>query len=271
MILQPTGHKMSNKQREADGANELEISSDSDATSSDTDETQENDGFEMRQNEELIHGGKDNFGFNPLPEDKSERRGRKRKQSEEDYVFSLKREISKLLCQYPKLTIRSSNAMMSKLDELSPEELKNVYQNCLNDVTQLRGNPVATGIIHIMTTFVNNKYINGFTEECLKDEELKRNIDLEYSRLLGDASSKVIILLQLINNAYNAMIKTNGWSAYLFNNEAQKIADEEQRRKNNLRPDSSVNLHEEGNVSKKQKTADDGEYNTFEKAYNQSE
>ena len=261
---------MSNKQHESGNKN-LETSSDSDTISSDSDETQENEELEMRQDNDPIRASTDNFGFNPLPENKTEKRGRKRKQMEEDDVFMLKREISKLLCQYPKLTIRSSNEVMGKLDELSHEELKNVYQNCLNDVTQLRGNPVATGIIHILTTYLNNRYIKGFTEECLKDEELKRNIDLEYTRLIGDASSRFIIVLQLINNAYNAMVKSNGWSTYLFNDDAQKKAEEELRRKNNERPDSSVNLHEENAVSKKQKTTNDEEYNTYEKAYNRKE
>jgi hypothetical protein len=118
-------------------------------------------------------------------------------------IKKLKQDINLLICRYPGLQPRTSHALMEKLSNLTEEELKNVYLNCVNDVAELRGTPTAETAL--LLTLPVNSMIPGYTDYCMKDVELKRDIESELIQLFGWLGTKINILFRLFNNGYIVM------------------------------------------------------------------
>lgn len=144
-----------------------------------------------------------NFGFHGMEQPVEKERQQKRQREETEEEKGLKAKINLLLCRYPALVPRTSSAIMKKLDELSASELKNVYTNALNDIAEVRGTPSAETIILALTYHADSSYLVGYTDTCLKDVELKRDIETEVIELIGFLNNKVNILFRFINNAYS--------------------------------------------------------------------
>ncbi len=150
--------------------------------------------------EETEHGG---YG-NVLGDDN--RPSKKRKIQVEDNPESqrIRETIQLLLCRYPQLQIRSTNLIMEKLKEYDTEQLKDIYRNAINDVTQLNGMPAPHACITLVTKPIDNK-VPGYTQKCLNDNELKKDIEIELVQILGHIGNRANIVFRLINNLYETM------------------------------------------------------------------
>jgi hypothetical protein len=139
-------------------------------------------------------------GFTPMEEPvESEKKKRAREESEESKA--LKKEILKLVARYPKLELRTSKEIMDKLNEMGEDELRIIRDNCVNDLAEMRGTPVASFVVFLITQPVDWK-LPGYTDQCLSDIELKRDVETELIMLLGDLSNRINIFFRLLNNAY---------------------------------------------------------------------
>lgn len=147
-----------------------------------------------------------NFGFSPLASENQEERPNKRKREESEESRRLKTEIQLLLCRHPKLIPRTSHEIMEKLNTLSDEELFNVHLNALNDVAELKDNPSGAAVIMAMTKPVDLAFLPGFTQLCLNDGDLRRNVEAEVTLYLGRVSGLWLVAFQLLNNAYTAFM-----------------------------------------------------------------
>lgn len=167
----------------------------------------------QEEEEGQIPQSANNFGFQPMepsPEETNTMRGenlsRKRPLPEETAKMKeLKAEINKLLCRYPGLVPRTSSAIMQRLAEMTEEELENIHINMLNDITEVRGTPSAEAVICALTYWADAHHIPGYTNVCLADIELKRDIESEVIKLIGFLNTKLNILFRFLNNAYTCL------------------------------------------------------------------
>jgi hypothetical protein len=162
------------------------------------------DSYEASQEEGEPNG---NDGFKPLEEkpEESKKRGREESAAAKQY----KSEINKLLSQYPELELRNSNQIMERLAHMNEDELRNVRDNCINDLIEIRGSPAAAFTIFAMTAPVNFT-LPGYTNRCLRDRDLAKSVDLEIISLLGAVGNRAFLLFRLINNAYLQWRENNG-------------------------------------------------------------
>jgi hypothetical protein len=132
-----------------------------------------NSGEQSQNDDDIEHAEEDNnLGFVPMDTPNELKRERERTEEEKQLL----EKINLLLCRYPGLVPRTSAAIMSRLNELGLTELKNVYTNIVNDVTEIRGTPCADSVI-LALTYHADMHMGGFTNECLDDIELKRDIE----------------------------------------------------------------------------------------------
>lgn len=163
---------------------------------------------ENQENVQQQEQEKDNqFGFTPLedPNDKIDQAKKRKREEDSEEIDFIKRKINRLLCRYPTLKPRSSSAFMEKLDNLDLEHLMNIYENMINDLSAIRGFPTADTAI-ITATYYPTMYVRGYMQRCLKDEELRRDIDTEISNLIGHGHNWLIILFRFFNNLVKCMI-----------------------------------------------------------------
>ena len=204
----------------------------------------------------VIDDGDTNFGFNPMA-DPREEESKKRKLEETSEMVRLKAEIQTMLCRYPKLVPRTSHVIMEKLDNCNELELRNVYQNCLNDIRELRGCPAANGTIFLLTKFINDWYLPGYTDECLRDQELSHDIESELTILLGMISNKVNIVFRFLNNAYTTYTKraqlAEKGASYIdvvgFQHEYERTRVEEKKREDESRAAHIIPVSEKEDAS----------------------
>jgi hypothetical protein len=149
-----------------------------------------------------------NDGFQPLEEKKPDENN-KRKRDESPLARQYKDEINKLLSQYPELQLRNSSQIMARLAGMGDDELRNVRDNCVNDLIELRGSPAAAFSIFAMTAPINYT-LPGYTERCLRDKDLAKSVDLEIITLLGNVGNRAFLFFRLINNAYLTWRANNG-------------------------------------------------------------
>ncbi len=165
---------------------------------------EEADGEESHSQDEegFSTGGEDaQHGFVPLEsEDKP-----KESVTETPEVLELRGKINQLLCRYPELTPRSSEEILKKLKEYDLEGLRNILQNCLNDLQKVRGTPTAECVIYIIASVVEVLWIPSYVKTCIEDEELKRDIESEVTYWLGCISNRMNILFRFLNNAYTTV------------------------------------------------------------------
>lgn len=160
-------------------------------------------------------GGEIDMGFDkPLPNPNEEKSKKREREPDTEVMKRLKADICKLLSRYPALVPRSSNLILEKLNDMDEGELGNVYQNCLNDLIEIRGTPVAKFTIFLLTKLIDDRFIPGFTDECMNDVELKRDIEAEIINLLGELNNRVNILFRFLNNGYTAYKKSRHEYSY---------------------------------------------------------
>ncbi len=166
------------------------------------------------QAEESSHGdeqefGGNNDGFQPM-EEPIEIENKKRVREESEESKALKKEILKLVARYPQLELRTGKIIMDKMADMDEDELRMVRDNCINDLAEIRGTPVASFAVFCLTQPIDRYFLQGFTEQCLSDIELKRDVETELILLLGELSNRVNIFFRLLNNAYITWKKSRG-------------------------------------------------------------
>jgi hypothetical protein len=156
--------------------------------------------------ESLSEDGEDaQHGFTPMEADERP----KDSVVETPEIIELRSKINQLLCRYPELTPRSSEEILKKLKEYDVEALRNILQNCLNDLQKVRGTPTAECVIYLVASLVEILYIPNYVETCIKDEELKRDIESEVTYWLGCISNRMNIVFRFLNNAYTCVRRNN--------------------------------------------------------------
>jgi hypothetical protein len=160
---------------------------------------EEEDGDSRSQGEQV--GGENDFGFKGM-EDPVMDKEKKRAREESEESKALKKEILKLVSRYPKLELRTSRVIMDKLNEMSEDDLRIVRDNCISDLSELRGTPVSAFVLFCITQPVDYQFLPGYTDQCMSDQELKRDVESEMIAIFGDLSNRINIFFRLLNNAY---------------------------------------------------------------------
>lgn len=143
------------------------------------------------------------FGFQAMEEPSvdEEKRGTKRPREDTEEMKQLKREILRYVGRYPTLELRSSKQITDRLDQMTVEELRIVRDNCVTDLSDIRGAPVASFAVFCMSKPFD-AFLPGYSDQCLQDTELKRDVESEIIAVLGEMGNKVNIFFRLLNNAY---------------------------------------------------------------------
>lgn len=160
-------------------------------------EVQEEENVQDQQSVENTTG-EEQFGFRPLPEKAAE--AEKPRVTPEMHI--LKEKINLLISRYPELTLRSSAATMASLDTYDEPELKNILNNCINDLQRIRGVPAAEFILHLICGMIDWKLLPGYLDRCMNDVELKRDVESETMSWIGVMNTRLNIAFRMLNNAY---------------------------------------------------------------------
>ena len=94
---------------------------------------------------------------------------------------------------------------MATLDQYDEAELKNIMQNCINDLQRIRGVPAAEFILHLICGFIDWRLLPGYLDRCMNDVELKRDVESETMTWIGVMNTRLNIAFRLLNNAYLTM------------------------------------------------------------------
>lgn len=140
------------------------------------------------------------YGFNPM--ETEEDLNAQEQVKIDPRIQEFKEKINKLCCRYPKMKPRTSHALMEQLSFLSLQELENVYMNMINDLSDIRGTPSAETVL--LVTKAIDPWVPHYSEVCLKDVELKRDVETEMMEIFGWFGNRINILFRLINNIYIA-------------------------------------------------------------------
>lgn len=168
-------------------------------------ESLENGGFQAMNSDDEDSGGegpnkraktKGFFAqFSSTKEDKEEKRKKE-----------IKLKINELLCRNPGLKPRDSLPLMNLFESYTVDQLENIYTNCLNDLIEHRGMPASSVLIKCLS-YVGDALLPGFSDECIKDIELRKDIEYEMIDLLRWFGTRVNILFRLGDNALTAFEK----------------------------------------------------------------
>ncbi len=148
--------------------------------------------------------GNNNFGFIPATDIGGGNTGF---DASNGKCRDLKEKISKLLARHPNLQLRSSIKLLDKLEDCTEEQLENMLLNAQNDVSLLHGTPAALLIINFFGSLIDKYFVPGFLEECLLDDELKRDIETELFDKIGVLNSFYSIPMRTAANAMKASEK----------------------------------------------------------------
>jgi hypothetical protein len=203
--------------------------------------SEQEEALQEQEEDEPEDEEEENCGFRPLIDENIKKRKREEEEEEAESpeMKELREKINILLCRYPKLVPRSSHAMMNKLKGLELSELQNIYTNCINDLSSIRGTPSAESIILLSTYYIDVNLIKGYTRLCLRDAELRREIETEVITLIGHVSNKVSILFRFFNNLYACLFSSSladrslidhENDLYYTREEAQSVQNEERER-----------------------------------------
>lgn len=146
--------------------------------------------------------GEDNENYGFIPAEIEEKEKKEKEVEETPEVLELREKICQLLSRYPELVPRSSVVAEEALKKYELSGLKNIYNNCLNDLQSIRGTPSSEFIIFIMAGFIDSNWLPGYLDMCQDDEELKRDVESELYHILYYFGTKINILFRFLNNAY---------------------------------------------------------------------
>jgi hypothetical protein len=142
----------------------------------------------------------DNFGFQPAPQARVERRESAKKGTPES--DAKRQQINRLLCRYPALKLRSSKATLKLLDQYDEEELDNIMTNAQNDLAAIRGAPMADFLISLGASLIDKLVLPGYLDRCRADAELRNDVEAEANLLFNGCGNKTNIVFRALNNAF---------------------------------------------------------------------
>ncbi len=145
--------------------------------------------------------GEENFGFHPFEEE--DEREKKKEQDNSPEAVKLRQQINKLVCRFASLRLRSSSETLAALSNYNAVELQGIYDNCINDLQEIRGTPSSEMVTNVFCSGVE-KYtrLEGYRIMCLEDKELQRDIEAEMIDLLYWGGNRIQMLFRFANNAY---------------------------------------------------------------------
>jgi hypothetical protein len=162
----------------------------------DQEEFREEEGGPMEGEEEA------NYGFTPFEEELEKEEPKEPKDMTPE-AQALRYEINKLVCRYPQLKPRSSFETIRALENYNTMQLKNIYDNCLNDLQTVRGTPSSEMVTNMFCGAVEKyTHLRDYRERCLEDLELQRSIEGEMLSLLFWGGNKMQVVFRFVNNAY---------------------------------------------------------------------
>jgi len=176
------------------------------------------------QTPELVQSqaGKETFGFKPLQAAPEERREETKKES--PACKALRDNINRLICRYPQLRLRSSEATLRTLSQYDEAELNNILQNAQNDLRAIRGSPMADTLINLTAGFIS-RWVPDFLPRCQNDSELKSDVESEATLLFGACSNRTNIVFRMANNLHNAVYQPQtAYPDQLANSEQQEAS-----------------------------------------------
>lgn len=151
------------------------------------------------------------YGFRPQSDESSDEPNQYEDQGEEEEEnghaggrnrdYYIKR-ITNYAARYPSIEPLAVHKLLDKLRGLSDEELENIYLNFVNAVTELKGTRVASFVL--LPTILLDSQLPHFSNRCMADIELKRDIEAEYMEWFGWIGNKVNIIFALGSHAYES-------------------------------------------------------------------
>jgi hypothetical protein len=204
-------------------------------------EIQDDHDEEMGDQEESVEESLENGGFQAMnsdDEDSGEGPNKRAKtkgffsqfsstkeDKEEKRKKEVKLKINELLCRNPGLKPRDSLPLMNLFESYSLDQLENIYTNCLNDLIEHRGMSASSVLIKCLS-YVADVLLPGFSDECLKDIELRKDLEYEAIDLLRYFGTRVNILFRLGDNALTAFEKNRYNYRYINPRDEIKILQE---------------------------------------------
>ncbi len=149
------------------------------------------------------------YGFKPSEDPKTPDHDEELNEEEAAEREQLIGELLQMVSRYPQLKLRSSNELLERLKHFTLEQLRNVHFNASNDISELRGTPCATTVL--LGTVYLDRYLPHYSDICLADVELKRDIENEVVDFFGYFGAGVNILFRLVNNAIVAKQRAAGY------------------------------------------------------------
>jgi hypothetical protein len=148
----------------------------------------------------------------------------------------VRNKIGRLIARYPGVKVRSSLQIMERLFDCSLSELKNIHTNIITDLASIRGTPTAELCITMITYHIDREFAKGYTNRCLNDVELKRDIEEEMINVIGELGTKIVIVFRLLNNLYRTIFKRDDDQLYynqvnrdpLFSRQVEEEEDSEE-------------------------------------------
>lgn len=114
------------------------------------------------------------------------------------------RNITRLLRRNPGLQPRTYKELEINLKQYTEEELDEIYENLIFDVQSRGGAPVGEMGVQI-ATYPFNSRLPMFREICMSDENLKRDIEIEFGEHIANISTRLLIAIRFINNFVRAL------------------------------------------------------------------
>lgn len=149
------------------------------------------------------------YGFQPVSDESADEPNQYEDQAQveeeggngrnRDYYI---KRIAQFAARYPSIEPLAVHKLLDKLRNLSDEELENVYLNFVNAVSDLKGTRVASLVL--LPTVLLDSQLPHFSDRCMKDMELKRDIEAEYMEWFGWIGNKVNIVFGLATHAYES-------------------------------------------------------------------
>lgn len=161
-----------------------------------------------------------NCGFRAFDADEEEERRKVKEIDNSPEAMELRDKIIQLVSRYPELKPRSSFATMIALERYSAIQLKNIYNNALNDLQSVRGTPSSEVVINFIGMGVEKMtHLRNYREMCVADKELNRDVEAELHHILFWAGTKAQIMFRFMNNAFKCYYGLDATSNIVNNEE----------------------------------------------------
>lgn len=182
--------------------------------------------------------------------------GKKTAPQETPKVLDLRKKLSQLVSRHPKLQLRSNLKLLETLNSLDEDTLDNMLNNAKSDLTEIDGTPGAELILEGVAGMVDTYFIPGFLEECLEDEKLCQEIEMEFQDMVGLAGHGFSIPMRMMAAAVKANKKRSREGAATTTGNASKTYNPKTK---NGEPSGSKPNYSESNTNSQHTNTEDTE------------